>query len=85
MATIPEVPGTGFNLSYRLGELPLGCYTTVLSARSVSWDPTGTGHSEIVVDFEVFWLSDRSPHVGLVSVLSTPLCWPLDWDAAIDG
>ena len=56
-----------------------------LSARLVSWDLTGTGHSEIVVDLEVSWLSNRSHHVGLVFVLFTPPCWSLDWDADVDG
>lgn len=45
-----------------------------LSTRLVSWDLTGTGHSEIVVDLEVSWLSDCSHHVGLVSALSAPHC-----------
>ena len=45
-----------------------------LSARLVSWDLTGTGHSEIVVDLVVSWLSNRSHHVGLVFVLFTPPC-----------
>ena len=58
--------------SYRLGELSLANGPLWLYARLVSWDLTGTGHSEIVVDLEVSWLFDPSHHVGLVSVLSAP-------------
>ena len=75
MATIPEVPSTGFGL-YLIspGRTFTCCSTTWLSARLVSRDLTGTGHSEIVVDLEVSWLSDRSHHVGLVSLLFAPPC-----------
>ena len=66
--------------NFHLAAVPLW-----LSARLVSWDLTGTGHSEIVVDLEVSWLSDRSHHVGLVFVLFAPPCWPLDWDADVHG
>ena len=56
-----------------------------LSARLVSWDLTGTGHSETVVYLEVSWLADRSHHARLVSVVSAPPCRSLDWDVDIDG
>ena len=45
-----------------------------LSAGLVSWDLTGTGHSEIAVELEVSWLSDRNDHLGLVYVLPTAPC-----------
>ena len=43
-----------------------------LSAGLVSWDLTGTGHSEIAVELELSWLSDRKDHLGLVYVLPAP-------------
>ena len=45
-----------------------------LSAGLVSWDLTGTGHSEIAVELEVSWLSDRNDHLGLVYVLPAAPC-----------
>ena len=45
-----------------------------LSVGLVSWDLTGTGHSEIAVELEVSWLSDRNDHLGLVYVLPAAPC-----------
>ena len=45
-----------------------------LSAGLVSWDLTGTGHSEIAVELAVSWLSDRKDHLGLVYVLPAAPC-----------
>ena len=76
MATISEVPSPGFCL-YLISPgrtSHLAAVPPWLSARLVSWDLTGTGHSKIVVDLEVSWLSDNSHHVGLVPVLFAPSC-----------
>ena len=43
-----------------------------LSAALVSWDLTGTGHSEIAVELELSWLSDRNDYLRLVYVLPAP-------------
>ena len=45
-----------------------------LSAGLVSSELTGTGHSEIAVELELSWLSDRNDHLGLVYVLPAPPC-----------
>ena len=43
-----------------------------VSAGLFSWDLTGTGQSEIAVELEVSWLSNRNDHLGLVYVLPAP-------------
>ena len=47
---------------------------SVAYCRMVSWDLTGTRHSEIAVELELSWLSDRNDHIGLVYVLPAPPC-----------